>query len=247
VSATATAARPAGPAEPPNDGEKRRKPRRRRLLVGLLVGTLVLLLGTGGWLVFFSSELAVRQVRVSGITDLTVEQVQAAAQVPIGRPLARQDLTAIGRRTTQLPKVAEARVRRDWPDAISISVVERQPVLAVAQPGGFVIIDKTGVAYASSVTVPTGVQQVDVNPDNGPLLAEVGVVSTALPASLRKKVDRIAALSADDIVVRLDSGIVVTWGGSSDSVLKAQITEALLKRKPKSTIDVSSPHTPAFR
>ena len=45
----------------------------------------------------------------------------------------------------------------------------------------------------------------------------------------------------------LKSGIKVNWGSAADSPLKAQIVEALLKREPAATIDVSSPHTPAAR
>jgi cell division protein FtsQ len=39
----------------------------------------------------------------------------------------------------------------------------------------------------------------------------------------------------------------VAWGDSGDSELKAQVMAALIKRKPKSSIDVSSPHNPAVR
>jgi len=147
----------------------------------------------------------------------------------------------------QLPQVAQARVSRDWPNTVEIVVVERRPVLAVAQPQGFVLIDRTGVAYETRGSVPKGVQQVDVNPSDGPLLVDVAVVSAALPENLRGKVKRIAAFSREDITLRLDSGVVVTWGNATESALKVQITEALLKRKPRATIDVSSPHNPAYR
>ncbi len=248
MSGTATATRAA--AGSPQLSGRDKTPagrRRRRLLVGLVVGILVVLLAVGGWLVLFSSVLAVRQVSIAGATDLTPAQVRDAAQVPLGRPLARQDLTAIAQRTTQLPQVAQARVSRDWPNTIEIVVLERRPVLAVAQPQGFLMIDETGVAYEIRSSVPKGVQQVDVNPGDGRLLADVAVVSAALPGSLRSRVNRIAAISRDDITLRLDSGVVVTWGSSAESALKVQVTEALLNRKPRATIDVSSPHNPAFR
>jgi cell division protein FtsQ len=249
MSATATATRTTGGSALPPTGKKRPRRSRRReaLLVGVIAATLVLLIAAGGWLLLFSSMLSAQRVVVTGTTDLTVEQVQAAAQVPLGRPLARQDLATIAQRTTQLPQVAQARVSRNWPDAIDIVVTERRPVLAVAQPQGFVLVDPTGVAYETRRTVPAGVQQVDVDPGNAPLLFRVAEVSAALPDSLRSKVDRIAANNEDNIVLRLDSKVVVTWGSSAESALKVEITEALLKRKPRSTIDVSSPHNPAFR
>lgn len=242
--ATRSTAGPSGPAGP---GEGPSPARRRRLLVGLIAGILVVVLAIAGWLVLFSSVFAVERVQVAGTTELTVTQVQGAAQVPLGRPLARQDLRAIAERTTQLPQVEQARVSRHWPNTINVVVVERRPVLAVAQPSGFVMIDQTGLAYEVRSSVPKGVQQVDVTASDAPLLADVAVVSAALPGGLRAKVKRIAATSRDEITLGLDSGVVVTWGSSAESALKVQVTEALLKQKPRATIDVSSPHNPAFR
>jgi cell division protein FtsQ len=86
----------------------------------------------------------------------------------------------------------------------------------------------------------------EVNPGDAPLLSEVAIVATALPQKLRGKVDRITAASRDSITLVLKSGRMVTWGNSSDSELKAQVVSKLLKRKPKSSIDVSSPHNPAI-
>jgi cell division protein FtsQ len=51
----------------------------------------------------------------------------------------------------------------------------------------------------------------------------------------------------DSITLVLESGKTVTWGSSADSELKAQVVMALLNKKPKSSIDVSSPHNPAVR
>ncbi|HEY5822266.1 MAG TPA: FtsQ-type POTRA domain-containing protein [Propionibacteriaceae bacterium] len=184
---------------------------------------------------------------MSGTKELTPEQVRAAAQVRLGQPLARQNLQAIAERAGQLPQLAEVRVTRDWPSAVGITVVERKPLLAVAQPSGFVLVDKTGVAYESRSAVPGGVFLADVNPDDRALLTEAGVVATALTGSLGKQVDRVAATNSDNITVRLDSGVVVTWGDSTNSALKAQLTTALLKQKPRTSIDVSSPHNPAIR
>jgi cell division protein FtsQ len=68
-----------------------------------------------------------------------------------------------------------------------------------------------------------------------------------LPNKLRGSVDRMTASNRDSIALVLDSGHTVSWGNSSDSELKAQIVIALLKREPKSSINVSSPHNPAVR
>ena len=64
---------------------------------------------------------------------------------------------------------------------------------------------------------------------------------------MRSRVRTLAANDPDRITLVLRSGVRVNWGSSADSPLKAQIVEALLKRKPSATIDVASPHNPAVR
>ncbi len=214
----------------------------------VLVGVLVLaLIGGGVWAVFFSRLLVAEHVTVTGNRELTRRQVVDAAGVRLGRPLARQDVGAIARRTRTLPPVETATAARKWPRTIEISVVERRPVLAVRQVDGYVLVDRHGVSYQPTRSIPNGVVLTDANPGNRPLLREVAVVGSALPGSLRKKTNSLAALDANRITLILKSGVRVNWGSSADSPLKADIVMALLKRNPKASIDVSSPHNPAAR
>jgi cell division protein FtsQ len=217
--------------------------RRRRLVVLLLLG--VVLLGGAAWLAYFSPYLVARKVAVSGQQQLRTEQIVAAAQVPLGTPLALQDVQAIARRATTLPAVQAASVSRTWPDTITVTVTERRPLLAVRQPGGFALIDHEGVAYAESGSVPDGVMLAEVNPTDRPLLQQVGTVAISLSGGLRARVSALAATNAEQISLKLRSGVMVNWGSAADSGLKADIVTALLKTRKTGTIDVSSPHNPA--
>jgi len=226
---------------------KARRSKRRKVLAFTSIALVLALLAAGVWSVYFSTALVTKRVSVTGTHDLTPMQVSYAAQVRIGVPLARQDLDAIAERTTTLPPVESAAVTRDWPSAIRITVVERRPVLAVRQPDGYVVVDKSGVAFQTKPVMPRDVLLTEVNPGDAPLLSDVAIVAIALPKKLRGMVDRITAGNRDSIMLVLESGRTVTWGSSSDSELKAQVVTALLKRKPKSSIDVSSPHNPAVQ
>jgi cell division protein FtsQ len=226
-------------------GRKVRRSRRRKVLAFTSIALALALLVASVWSVYFSTALVTKRVMVSGTHELTPMQISFAAQVRIGVPLARQDLEAIAERTTTLPPVESVAVIRDWPSTIRITVVERRPVLAVRQPDGYDVVDKFGVAYQTKHVMPPEVLLADIDPGDAPLLSEVAIVATALPKELRGTVDRITAGNRDSIVLVLESGRAVTWGSSSDSELKAQVAGALLKRKPKSFIDVSSPHNPA--
>jgi cell division protein FtsQ len=220
--------------------------RSRRWLVGFLLLGMVLL-GGAVWLVYFSSLLVVRSVAVSGHQQLRSEQIAAAAQVPMGTPLARQDVEAIARRATTLPAVQAASVSRTWPDTITVTVTERRPLIAVRQPGGFVLVDPEGVAFAESGSLPDGVLLAEVNPADRPLLQQVGMVAAALSGGLDGQVSALAATDAERISLRLESGVKVNWGSAADSELKVDIVAALLQSTRARSIDVSSPHNPATR
>ena len=112
---------------------------------------------------------------------------------------------------------------------------------------GFLIIDRLGVAYEIRPSLPAGVMLVRTDPANAELLTELGTAAGAMPKRLRQQVTTIMANTGDDITLVLDSGVTVMWGDASRSELKAEVTVTLLKRKPKVSVDVSSPHNPAMR
>jgi len=251
MTATATATRRARPASTNKNRKKRKKKSRRswrrKALALIVIAVIVALVAAGLWVVYYSSALVTKRVNVIGSRNLTPVQVSLTAQVPVGVPLARQDLDAIAERLTAVPSIETAAVSRSWPNTITLTIVERRPVLAVLQPDGYVVVDKYGVAYQTQPTLPPKVVLADVDTQSKPLLSAVAVVATALPEKLNGKVKLITASSPDSIALILGSGRIITWGSSADSELKAKVVTALLKRKPKSSIDVSSPHNPAVR
>jgi cell division protein FtsQ len=221
-------------------------PRRRRWLRLLVVLLVLTLLAGCGWLVAFSSVLATRRVEVTGVKILTAGEVRSAAQVPLGTPLARQDIDGIAVRVAGLLPVSSVEVRRKWPTTLAVTVQERKPLLAVRQATGFQLVDDTGVSFLAVPAVPDGVVLTDVDPTDGALLTQVGMVAAAMPEKLQDKVDKIQASSRDGIRLALKDGDVVTWGSADDSALKSSVLLALLKQRARS-YDVSAPHSPAFR
>lgn len=246
TTATPPAARSPGRPSLAEQRERQRRGR-RRIVRAVLALALVALVVAAVWLVYFSTVLDTRAVTVSGTRQLTPEQVTAAAAVPLGHPLARQHLDAVARRATSLPQVSAAQVTREWPHTVRVTVTEREPLLGVAQPGGFLIVDKAGVVFAAEPTLPAGVVSVAADPANRPLLVELGSVVLSLPKEVRGQVTSIAATTPDSIQLKTTSGVTIIWGDSSQSALKAQVAVALLDSGPKTSIDVSAPHAPAVR
>lgn len=246
---TATATAPAATSVRPSlaDQRGRQRRRRRRILRAVLALVLAALVGAAVWLVYFSAVLDTRAVVVSGTRELTADQVTATAAVPLGRPLSRLHLDAIAQRATALPQVSAAKVTREWPHTVRIAVTEREPLLAVAQPGGYLVVDKTGVVFSARPALGGGVVEVAADPANRPLLVELGSVVLSLPKDVRDQVSSITATTPDSIQLKTISGVTIVWGDASQSALKAEVAVALLGSGAKTSIDVSAPHAPAVR
>lgn len=222
------------------------QPRRRRRWLGGLVGVLVLALLAAGWLVGFSSVFAVRRVDVTGVTTLNADHVRAAAGVQLGRPLVRQHLDAVAQRVAGLRVVRSVVVTRSWPGTVHIEVTERTARVAIAQAGGFVLVDDLGQAYLSVTSAPPGVPLAQMDPTNVGLLTGVAAVARTLPVDIRRQVRSITASTPDSITLKLADGDVVLWGSAEESELKSQVLQALVKQ-PAAGYDVSAPHSPALR
>jgi POTRA domain, FtsQ-type len=113
--------------------------------------------GAVAWALLGSRFLIVRSVQVTG-TGPTVSraQVLAAARIPSGLPLIRVNTSAVAHRVGAIRQVQSARVSRDWPHTIVISVTLRTPVFAVAGPGGYALVDAFGVDLQNSAHRPPG-------------------------------------------------------------------------------------------
>jgi cell division protein FtsQ len=216
----------------------------RRLLVALTV--VVALVGFGSWVVLFSSWLAADKVAVSGTTTtLSTTDVESAAQVPLGTPLIRVDLTRIRTAVAALPAVKTVAVRRVWPHTVAITVTERLPVACRYHDGSWQVLDLQGVAFRASGTRPPGLPVLAVDassPDH--LLAQTAEVAAALPADLASQTRRISAPTMDSIELHLKSGDDVRWGSSADSDRKVEVLTALMVNGKASHYDVSVPSQP---
>lgn len=215
----------------------------RYLLAGLLV--LVLVVGSV-WLVYFSSYLALKGADVTGTRHLTKDEVLAAADLPVGDPLARVDAEAVARRIRAMAYVKSVEVTREWPDQLRIEVTERTAVAVVDLGGALRGLDADGVVFSTYRKAPPGlpVVQVSGDPDQD-ALREAARVVAALPSSLSSRVDHLEVATVDQISLALTGGKTVVWGSADQSELKAEVIGPLLKQ-PGSVYDVSAPGQPTI-
>ncbi len=219
----------------------------RRL--GTLRPTLlwVVILGAAafaGWVVFFSSWLAAAEVEVAGTRTVPAQDVIAAADVQVGTPLVRIDLTAVDRKVSAIPAVASVEVHRSWPHTVSVTVVERRPVATIRRAGEWWVFDAEGVLYRKSGVRPRSLSVVRFQGKSEPAeLREVAAVVTSLPAEIRAQMTRVRASSIDSITLVLRGGRQVVWGNAGESHRKVQVLSLLLQR-PAAVYDVSVPEQP---
>jgi len=216
----------------------------RRLLVLLVV--LAALAG-GGWLVFFSSALAVERVDVRGVDVLGAGTVRQAAAVPLGEPLATVPLDSIEARVESLAAVATVDVSRAWPDQVRISVTEREAVAVVERDGKMRGVDETGVQFRTFAATPARLPVIRISAaTSSEALAEATMVIDALPDDLAARVDHLTVQTIDSISLRLRNGRTVFWGSAAESANKARVLAVLLEQK-ASVYDVSVPGRPTLQ
>jgi len=230
--------------------ERSRAERRRRWLRIALGVLAVGAVGALVWLVWFSSVLSVRDVEVAGRTTLKQSQVLDAAQVPVGRPLARVDVEAIEQRVSALDRVDTVDVGRSWPHTLSIEIVERKSVMWTRVDGQVRGIDRNGIAFRSYGSPPDGLLEatIDVTEARARLqtseaVAEVVVQIGKRDPALRKEIQSVSAGSKDSIELTLTKDRTVVWGSSADGRRKLQVLTPLLQLD-ATRYDVSAPDQP---
>jgi cell division protein FtsQ len=225
------------------------------------------------WALLGDRLLVVRVITVSGTRLVTPAQVREMADVPAGTPLIRVDTAQVAARVEGIRQVASARVSKDWPDGLSITVTERVPVVAIRMAGGgYDLVDHDGVIVTYQRAKPTAlplfqtalpVTQLRGNPD----VATASAVLAELPPWLHHEVAKVAVTSAvggvggaasgsgsveeasvpaGSVILYIGTDQTVVWGGPDMAGMKAGEL-AILMRDRASYYDVSDPQTAVTR
>ena len=238
----ATAARPDGtgaPAAAP--GSKRAHPWK----AAFFVLAVVAIIAGVTWALLGSKFLVVRSITVDGAPDIPRSQVITAAGVRAGTPLIRISTGTVARRVERLTLVESARVTRSWPNAITITIVERTAALAVREPAGWDLVDRFGVVLKQVQSRPHGLPRLRTSTAPDLLRGNLAVFAAAtvereLPARLAAKVRSIAAPTADTVTLYLRHGRTVVWGDPSQTAVKARELAILMRGRAR-YFDVSDP------
>jgi cell division protein FtsQ len=228
-----------------------RRNRLRQAAPLLTAAVVVGLVGIGAAVVWFTPVVAVREVRVTGASLVSVDDVRAAAAVPVGRSLARVDVHAVHERVAALPPVGRVEVRRELPGTVVISVTERTPAAVVEQSAaepGLWLIDASGVVYRKAESRPAGLALLRIPAPSkaDPTTRAALTVLRALPPELLTPMAVLAADAPARIRLELTDGRTIVWGDATENAEKVRVALVLIGR-PGRTIDVSAPSLVTIR
>jgi cell division protein FtsQ len=208
---------------------------------------LVVLLVGIGLLLYFTPLMAARNVVITGVGAVSQEEVIAAAAVRQGTPLLQVNTDDVAERVATIRRVASARVQREYPSTLRITVVERIPVVVKDYPDGPHLFDRDGVDFATAPPPPNLPYLEADNPGPGDPSTKAALdVMTALRPEVAGQVARVSAPSVAAVTLTLVDGREVVWGTNDRTEEKAQKLTALLTQ-PGHTYDVSSPDLPTVK
>ncbi|MGH3971605.1 MAG: cell division protein FtsQ/DivIB, partial [Mycobacterium sp.] len=140
-------------------GRPEPKPVPRGAVRGLKVALWTLVLSVVvvalGLILYFTPVMSARSVIVSGTGTVSRDEVLDTAKVRLGTPLLQIDTDQVADRVAAIRRVASARVQRQYPSALRITVAERVPVAVKDFPDGPHLYDRDGVDFATAPPPPS--------------------------------------------------------------------------------------------
>lgn len=233
------------------DVARSRRRRRRRWWVAAGVGAAAVV---GAVAALHSPLLSARHVTVHGAPAWSDAAVVRAAGLDGNPPLIDVSPAAVSSRVEALPWVGTAAVRRMWPDSVVITVTDRTPVAAVARPGGYALVDRTGRVLAWVSTPPPGLVAMSIPATVGAPGSTLGSVAhpalqvaSTVPTQLVGVVERVTGDALGHVQLELAGGLVADLGGVDQLGAKWESLASVLAgahpRDP-AVIDVSVPGDP---
>ena len=244
-----------------HDRERRQASiRLRRVAIGIGIGTIVVLGVVGLLQLRHARTFAVRNIRVSGVSQITTETVIALAGVPPGATLIDADRRVIARRVGMNPWVASVKITRDFPHTLVLRVVERTPgawVNTSKRAAWLVSTDGTWLRARSKadtlplavITDAEGLSPEVGRPAGSKEISNALAVLTGLSPRLRALVKFCSAPSVEKTALVTKTGVQIFIGPATEMKKKdAVVREILAREKGKLVyINVRTPDRPTWR
>jgi cell division protein FtsQ len=234
------------------------------LLTGILiVGSFVAAIVAGGYVprafrsmgegadaVVADAGFGISSVHLSGNVRTQPSQILAALRLEPGQSLFGADIQGARQRLLALDWVADAQVRRQYPDSVTVSLVEKLPFALWQTPSGLYVVERSGrvITRAGDVEFPhLPFLLGDGAPQSGAELVDAIAQHRAVVARV-KAMERVSNRRWN---LLLDDGVVVElpetgWAMQLDELEHLIVDKAVLERDIRE-IDLRSPDNLFFQ
>lgn len=230
--------------------------RRKRFFVIAIILIAIFLIS---WLMYTSNFFDVREIQVKGNLNVTDEFVIEKSGIKRSDSLFSLPSAKIASRVKKINWVQHAAVIKNWPNAVTIDIIERKPVAFLKTDVGTFLIDKKAFVIIN-LGKPGKAQQLPKIDYQAKSRVKVGsyikskILDNALIAygslysGLQKKVVSITAKSVDELYFVAD-GVEIIYGKAEKMKIKNLVIKTLLKHKKEqiAAIDVRVPNKPVIR
>ncbi|WP_291314360.1 cell division protein FtsQ/DivIB [Corynebacterium sp. UBA2622] len=235
-----------GPRRPQGRDARPVAVRRRRRLAAALGG--VVLAGAVAGVIPFTPAMPVKSIDIQGTSRLTPSEVEEAAGVAEGTPMARVNMRSAASGVAQMPWVKSATVKRHWPSAIDVNVVENVAVAYVKgeNGSGAHLIDAEGREFTVDTPPPGAIELTGSALGDDRVRGDAVAVATSISERARGRVRSIEASGPYTFRLKLDDDRTVVWGASEDNANKALALESVMEREGRE-FNISNPELVTVR
>lgn len=191
----------------------------------------------------FSPLFNIKEIKVKGNLRLTENSIVKESGIEIGQNILRLNKNTIKDDLFNLPYIEDISIRRNWPDTIIISVVEKSEIAKVVTFGATIALDEDGQvleAYSdnSALDVPLidnieifnyGINKTLETSDNekvNNLLEVLKIFEKNDMLKIVKKIDK-----EDGIIIYTKDGHIANLGDMNDLDYKIKRLKAVTQRE----------------
>ena len=222
-----------------------------RLRTGFKLG-LVLLLVEIVYIALASPRLAVREIELRGDESITRE-VARVLRAPTPMGMFRAPTGELAAQAQRVPAVKRARITRDLPSRLVISLERREPMAVIRQARRALLVDREGTLFTiqdewgwglTELVTPHSTNEAEDQADLRAEAAKLLTVMEVLGPDPRLRAARLELEQGGAIEAVMESGARVRLGGVEELPDKARLLSTLIDELGESRIeylDLSDP------
>lgn len=189
---------------------------------------------------FFYPVFKVQNFSITGTTHYSVFEIEKASDIAVGDNLLRVNAHKAAENIVSLPWLASAHVDRQFPNTVTIDVVERVAVLYNEQADGAHIIDDQGIAFTIDQP-PLGIPfVVGMDTDDQSRYQDIIFILNSLDPQTRSTVISVESPDPYALTLVTSDGHRFYWG-STDKADQKAVAMRMLATRVESQWNISNP------